>query len=197
MIFESSWDDCGKFDSKLVPLLKQYNIPATFYAPINCQIGLTWVKEVSKDFEIGCHTVTHPEDLKNVQQPFLDFEIKSAKEMLEVAIDKPITKFCYPGGRFNEYVKSVVAEAGFEEARTVKVLETDKGNDPFEIPTTIHIYQRREYNNRDWYDMAIELFDKAHAENSYFHIWGHSYELEKYNYWNKVEKFFQYVQYKI
>lgn len=193
MIFETSWDDCGKFDDRLVLLLMKYKMPATFYAPINCQMGMNWVSEISNSFEVGCHTVTHPEDLKRVPQPFLDYEIKSAKEMLETAINKKVHKFCYPGGKFNDVVAHVVKEAGFSEARTVTVLKTDKGSDPMRIPTTIHIYNRREYNGRDWYDLAIEMYDKAKTENSYFHIWGHSFELEKYDYWNKLETFFQYV----
>lgn len=194
MIFETSWDDFTKDDLKLIKLLDTYEIPATFYVPVQNELGLAIVKEISDRYEIGSHTVTHPPNLREVQPEFLDHEILSSKEMLETVINKPVTKFCYPRGRYNDFVISKVKEHGYTEARTTMVLKRSMGDDPFRKPTTIHVYQRREYDGFDWLDLALGYFDKAIIENSYFHLWGHSKEIERDNNWGKLEEFFNYVQ---
>lgn len=194
MEFETSWDDGSKFDSKLVNLLQKYNIPGVLYIPIHCEIGLDWVKEVSDlpGIEIGGHTVTHPTDLKALPPDHLEYEIKTGKEMMETAIGKKIDKFCYPRGRYNEVVKKMVKSAGFKEGRTTKVLYHGI-KDPFEKPTTVHVFNRKEYLGNDWFDVAKSTLDMSLKTNSYFHLWGHSWEVEKYNQWEQLEKFFQHV----
>lgn len=48
---------------------------------------------------------------------------------------------------------------------------------------------------RSWTDLAICLFNYAKETNQpYFHLWGHSHEIEKYNMWNDVETFLKHVQ---
>lgn len=199
MKFETSFDDASKHDERLVYLLTKYNIPAVLYVPIQCELGMFRVKELSQlpNIEIGCHTVSHPMDMKLLTDQELEYEVKSAKEMIEVATDKPCTKFCYPRGRYDERVRQMVISAGFESARTTKVLATKLDDNVFETPTTIHVYNRKEYDGKDWYSIAIEMFEKAKEEDGYFHLWGHSAEIEKYDYWFELEKFFEYVSKKI
>lgn len=197
MKFETSWDDGSKYDVRLVELLALYNIPATLYIPIHCDIGLNWVKDVEnnyKNIEVGCHTVTHPADIKLMEPDFLEFEVKSAKEMIEVVVGHTVSKFCYPRGRYNDFVKQMVKDAGFTEARTTKVLSLDEGSDLFEKPTSVHAFNRKEYAGVDWYEMAILLFEKARQRNGYFHLWGHSEEIERNEQWMKLEKFFKYIE---
>lgn len=193
MLFETSWDDGSKFDLKLADLLNAYKIPATFYMPIKCDLGMMKVKELSKEFEIGCHTFSHPQDLKLLVQNELNVEINVAKEILEIAIEKPVTKFCYPRGRYNVYVQEMVKRAGFTEARTTEVLRTEVGDDPFAKPTTIHAYQRKEYGNVDWLLLAKTKYDLAVKEDSYFHLWGHSAEIEKNGDWERLDKLLKYI----
>ncbi|NQU77209.1 hypothetical protein HQ544_00775, partial [Candidatus Falkowbacteria bacterium] len=38
------------------------------------------------------------------------------------------------------------------------------------------------------------LFDVFSKEGGVFHLWGHSFEVEKYGMWKKLEKFFKYVK---
>ncbi|MBT7493810.1 MAG: hypothetical protein HN666_01070, partial [Candidatus Peribacter sp.] len=48
---------------------------------------------------------------------------------------------------------------------------------------------------KSWLDLAIHLFDLGKETNqSVFHLWGHSHEIEKYGMWEDLEKFLAHVQ---
>ena len=42
-------------------------------------------------------------------------------------------------------------------------------------------------------DYAKEQFRIAKEKDGVFHIFGHSWEIEKYNLWNELESFFKYI----
>ncbi|MFM2357839.1 MAG: hypothetical protein RJA61_576 [Candidatus Parcubacteria bacterium] len=45
-----------------------------------------------------------------------------------------------------------------------------------------------------WLSLAKATFDIAVLKGDTFHLWGHSWEIEKYDMWNELEKFLQYIQ---
>lgn len=197
MIFETSWDDMTQGDLEIARLLKSYTLPGIFYVPIDRELDWHKVKEIGKDFEIGSHTITHPADIKLLDDEHLDLEIDKSKKMLEAVFDRPITSFCYPRGRFDDRVIERVKEAGYKEARTTEVLRTDNNWDPFKKPTTIHVFDRKEYVGDSWSLWAYRLFDEVLAEDGYFHLWGHAWEVNKYGEWEALEAFFKYVSKKL
>lgn len=194
MIFETSWDDYHPLNMKLAQLLKKYALPAVFYLEASNKKSLEQAKVLSQlGFGIGSHTLTHPQDLKRLDQGALSDEIYLSKVKLGEKIGKTIKSFCYPRGRFNLKIAKMVEEAGYEEARTVKVLETNKKYHSYEKPTTIHFFNRKEYKGEPILKIAKRYFRKAKAEDSYFHLWGHSWELERHNLWGKLEEFLKYA----
>ncbi len=60
--FTTSWDDGHKLDLKLSELLAKYNIAGTFYIAKDFQGRMTDedIIKISKNNEIGAHTITHP-----------------------------------------------------------------------------------------------------------------------------------------
>ena len=215
LIFTTSWDDGHVLDLKLAKLLKKYNIAATFYiSPNNHEFSKKnllsdkEIKTLSKDFEIGAHTMTHPH-LTKISKSRIDYEIKQSKIYLEQIIDKTVSAFCYPYGDYNYEVESLVKNNGFKLARTTKRYSFSSGNNFFELPTTFHAYNHftdirkivlfggmnfgKTFSYKDWDKLAIDLIDFAHNEGENFHLWGHSWELEKYNGWNQLENVFKYV----
>lgn len=79
--------------------------------------------------QIGAHTKSHP-NLKRISPEQAREEIFGSKKSLEDRFGIPITHFCYPYGAWNERVRDLVAEAGFETACTtapgVNVAETPR-----------------------------------------------------------------------
>lgn len=189
MKLEISVDDGSRLDFKLIGLLKKYNLPCTFYLPINCELTQEEIKEISKDYEIGGHTVTH-QILTETSLEEARHQIEQCKLYLEVMIGKKITKFCYPRGRYNDEIKKMVKDAGFTEARTTKILETDIPKDPFEHHTTIHAFQNPKYGDWLWYKAAIDIFDR---KPKYYHLWLHSDEVNRNDDWDNLEKVFRYI----
>jgi peptidoglycan/xylan/chitin deacetylase (PgdA/CDA1 family) len=193
--FYSSWDDGHNLDLKLANLLLYFGLPGIFYIPSNHKIGDEQLLEIARNFEIGGHTISHPEDLKILDDLNLKLEIEGNKFYLEETLEKKITQFCYPSGRYDERVRQAVAEADFLGARNTIVLKNHPRNgDPFQIETSIHIFQRQEYKNKTWFEVAKEQARLAAKNKGYFHIWGHSWEINKYNQWTELEKFFSWLK---
>lgn len=192
--FASSWDDGKDADFKLADILYKYNIPATFFIPNCAPIGESGVKILAGNplFEIGGHTVTHPMDMKLLSREQIDYEVKENKEWLEVITGKAITAFCYPRGRYNADVIASLNNAGYKSARTTMVLRT-RSDSPMQTHTAIHVFQRQEYGQVDWLQAANIMVRQAQKTDGIFHIWGHSWEVEKFGQWDKLEKFFDWL----
>ena len=189
----TSWDDGSKLDLRLASLLKKYNLQGTFFIPSNCELSERQIKELGKDFDIGGHTITHPMDLKKLNDYDLYDEISGNKRWLEYLLDREIDYFCYPRGRYNEKVIEKLKSCGFKKARTTLVGNIDRITDDYRINPTIHVHPSRlEYHGRNWIEVANELWEKAlNKENSQFHIWGHSWELTKFDLWDDLEQLFK------
>lgn len=185
---ETSWDDGKKQDLRLADLLRQYEVPATFYIPNSTELSNDEIKGISIDFEIGGHTVNHI-PLTDLNKTEARWEIEWNKKWLQDIIGRPLTSFCYPKGYYTQRDAKLVKEAGFQEARTVKRLSTSKPKKKFEIETTIHVYPNHK-DQGDWLTRAKEIWD---SEPDYFHLWGHSWELDKFDLWGELEEFLRYI----
>jgi peptidoglycan-N-acetylglucosamine deacetylase len=205
----TSWDDAGQSDMILADMLIRYKIPSVFYipSPDYALLSRTDIKKLGGAydcdlcnktktlFDIGAHTMTHPQDLKKLNYTDLTYEINESKKYLEELIKRPVTKFCYPRGRFDTRVKYYVKQAGFTEARTTRVLNTDFPEDPLETDTSVHVHpERKEYNGMTWHETAVLLFDKVLREGGRFELWGHSFEIyEKYHQEEFLDDFLSYM----
>ena len=221
VIITTSWDDGHPLDLKLANLLKRYGIPATFYVPVKIQGETTLtpdqIKEIAEDFDIGGHTYSHV-NLTELPKEKAFEEIIKGKKYLEETIDREIQSFCHPFGAYNKEVISMVKKAGFEGARTVKLLEI-KVSSPFEIGTTVHVGEGgrshfRDFLKRskvlpnirmpiyllarnllfkDWFETAVDSLDFVVKNGGVFHLWGHSWEIDSGNIWEKLKLIFEYI----
>jgi len=211
----TSWDDGHKLDIRLAALLKKYGIRGTFYV---CPQDREFKKEdlldsedilsISKDFEIGGHTITHPH-LTTVTTSRADEEISQSKAYLEELLQQAVTAFCYPYGDYNDEVKDLVKKHGYKLARTTRRYAFDITEDVFELPTSFHTYAHYSDLHKilffsnfslvnckkywDWEKLAKVLFERTCQTGGVFHLWGHSWEIEKNNGWQKLESVLSYI----
>jgi peptidoglycan/xylan/chitin deacetylase (PgdA/CDA1 family) len=181
----SSWDDGSPLDLVIADALKEKNIDGIFYIP-NSNGGIPVLKDneikhlYEMGFKIGGHTVSHPNDLKELNNEKLKYEFVTNKHWLEDIIQDDVDSFAYPKGRYNDRVIEQLKLAGYKNARTVDVMNIKECEDKFRTTTSIHIYDKRpEYKGRKWLEVAEELIIKAKEENGTFHFWGHSDEVMK------------------
>ena len=96
----TSWDDGHVLDLRLAKLLKKYQLAGTFYVSpfdrefmLEQRLDVEQIRLLSKDFEIGAHTMTHPL-LTTIPDEEAATEIRESKTYLEAIIGKPVTSFC-------------------------------------------------------------------------------------------------------
>lgn len=193
----SSWDDGSVHDIKLAELLIKYDIPATFYIPWDLEksknvsrvgkfLTKDQCKELGEKFTIGSHTVTHSH-LTKIPLAAASTEILDSKKYWEDFLGKPVTSLCYPRGYSNVIIRQMVKNSGYTDARNTIIGQLSPGNDPYQTPTTVHIgIDRIEYRQVSWEIFARQMLKKA-DENSVYHMFGHSWEIEKYGDWDNLE----------
>ena len=216
----TSWDDGYPADMRLAELLAKYNIGGTFYIPENNTEGRPVIQknelvELGKLFEIGGHTKDHKE-LTQLRSEEAQSQISDGKKFLEDVLGHAVNGFCYPRGGYNSKIKSQVQSAGFVYGRTIKNLFCNYNSDSFEVPTTIQFYPHtkitylKNYIKHGHYQKRIKLFLSVISEDdlekkvakivkycskngTYCHIWGHSWEIEEMDAWDKLEDLFNVI----
>jgi peptidoglycan/xylan/chitin deacetylase (PgdA/CDA1 family) len=111
-----SFDDgyAGHY-THVYPLLKKYQVPAVFFVfpgkvdgKIVGRSTLSWeqLKTMAADplITIASHSVTHPTDLRTLDDQALAYEVTESKRRLEEELGIPIRYFSYPTGYYDERV---------------------------------------------------------------------------------------------
>jgi len=218
-IVTTSWDDGHPLDMELMKLLKKYNLKGTFYVPIsNPEQEVMSEKDLrilSTDFEIGAHTLSH-QDLTKIQLRDAKEEILEGKKQLEAILGKEVKMFCYPKGHYNRQIINLVKETGFIGARTVEQYRISPPKNPFAMWTTIHVHPQsyRKYfghisRNKNLVALTYlryfgclkpnfvgtskYFFDHVYKHGGVFHLWGHSWEIERFGLWEELEEVFEYI----
>src|SRR5262245_61614209 len=147
-VLTTSWDDGHRCDVRLARMLKEHGLRATFYvAPENQEfakqdlLSLPEISDLSQDFEIGAHSMTHRR-LPTISEQEAAREIIESKAVLEQVTGKEVEVFCYPGGAYTKLHVQLVKDAGYRYARTV-VRHTFAVDDPHEAGTSLHAYNHR------------------------------------------------------
>ena len=205
-IVTTSWDDGHKLDLKLAQLLQKYTMPATFYvSPASREFAqkdlLTEqeIRSLGESFEIGGHTLHH----SNLAQVPLDVamdDIRAGKDSLEAILGKKLQSFAYPYGASSGPVQRAVRDLGFRVGRTTKRFSIEHSREYNALPTTVHVYthlsdipQLAKYRTIKWQKLARYFFDQMMENGGVFHLWGHSWEVDKNNEWKNLEAVLEYI----
>lgn len=177
-----SFDDCHDGNIAMAAWLRAQGLRATFFLETGHPDFYRQATAVHRaGHEVGSHTVTHPMDMKLLSDRDLALELRDSKAAVEAATGERCRSFCYPRGRHDERVREAVRAAGYDSARTTRVLElTTPQDDPYRLGTAAHMLDsRREYDGKGWRSVARHFAAMAAETGEACHVWGHLFELRR------------------
>lgn len=220
-IVTTSWDDGDIRDLRIADLLHAYGVPGTFYVPIepfngNPSLSPSDLRSMlSAGFEIGGHGIAH-EIMSEISVEKANHVVRTCKAILEQTLGQRLRMFCYPRGRYTPQVVEALKSAGYEGARTVRLLATGMNYSPYDLPTSAQVYPhtRVEYlrnigrakdlgrlydyvanlNFADgWVGIGKKLFDRVLEQGGIWHMWGHSWEVDQLQQFDAMREMLDYV----
>ncbi len=218
-IITTSWDDGFPADFRLAELLDKYNLPGTFYIPkTNAEhtvMDEKSIAELGRKFEIGGHTLNHVRLYSNRSVVFLADEITGCFDWITALTNCKPVSFCFPGGVFSAAAIRAVQQAGFKVIRTTELLSTASTSTHNLQPTSLQLFdhpkfsyvkntvKRNQFNNLlTWLITGAETdilkltdfyISNIIKSGGCFHLWGHSWEIEEYQLWHKLEAVFKHI----
>jgi peptidoglycan/xylan/chitin deacetylase (PgdA/CDA1 family) len=179
------------------------------------------IKYLSQIQEIGAHTLSHKR-LDFLDSGELKKEIFGSKAFLEDIVGKEISMFAYPEGKYNHKIIEIVKEAGYKGARSTKKMLYRLPEDPYLIGVSIRLapFPFRKLDKKNYYfgrlfdpikeysPMVLKLIPNLYSwqalaraflklsieKGNYFHLYGHSWEIEKYGMWKDLKEFIRYLE---
>ncbi len=127
LLFDDGFEN---FYTHAFPILQEFDLKASVFPVVDC-LGDSMVFDVYKPkpcltkeqlthiakagFEIGSHTMTHP-DLTLISNKQLQYELAQSKDFLESITNNPIHTISFPFGSWNHRVWDFAQECGYTAA---------------------------------------------------------------------------------
>lgn len=182
-----SYDDGVFQDRHLVEIFNKFGIRGSFHLNAGKLDGENKVRldEVSSLYaghEVSSHSLTHP-FLDRVSAAEVVREILEDRRVLEGACGYPVRGMSYPYGTYNDGVLRLLPTLGIRYSRTTNsTLKLGIPNDFLQWHPTCH------HNNEKLFDL-LEKFKGYKHPLPLLYVWGHSYEFDNDNNWDRIEKF--------
>ncbi len=172
------------------------------------------IRQVQSQRQIGGHTLSHVR-LTDLSPAAIEAEVSGCYRWLSTILPEPPVSFCFPIGAYNETIIGIVKKAGFRLARTTELLSLQSPDTTTVLPTTLQVYEhgrltylkhllkRFKINNLILWMKSASASNLLHLTDFYieqllknggcFHLWGHSWEIEEYALWDKLETILKHI----
>ena len=201
-----SFDDGVWQDRPLVTMLNKYGLKGTFNLNSGCfgstntyeafgrpicrdRLKESEVKAMYAGHEVAVHTLTHPNLTQQTDEEVIR-QVEGDRKNLERIFGYPVVGMAYPCGGVNndDRVAAIIKEKSpIQYARTITMTHAfDLQKDSLlRFNATAHFLDEKLEN------LADEFLALKPEKEQLFYIWGHSYELDAHNAWDRFEKFCQ------
>lgn len=200
-----SYDDGVEQDLTLIELLKKYRMRATF------NVSSGWLSEEGTVYpegethrrmsvsqcikgydlsvcEVAAHADTHPW-IDTLTPAMMMNEVVEDRKRLEDMFGIIIKGMAYPYGVYNDTVVDVLRLAGIRYCRTVHSTRMfDIPEDWLRLNPTCHHDDEELFHLTDTF-----LKEEVEQRPQMFYLWGHTFEFERNDNWNRIEEFMQKV----
>ena len=203
-----SYDDCTMQDIRLVELFNKYQVKATF----NVNSGLLGtknelirkgvmvghnklcaneIKEVYTGHEVAVHTLTHPYLQEIEDDNEIIRQIEEDRKNLENIVGYEICGMAYPGNGDNAHRVAEIIKG----RTSIKYARTTTSTYKFDLQS--NLYQFNPTVHHDDYENLFKLgeeFIKLKPDTpKLYYIWGHSFEFDIFDDWDKFEDFLKLI----
>ncbi len=203
-----SYDDSTIQDVRLVELFNKYGLKATFNVNSELlgrknelirkgvrvchnKLDAKDIKKIYEGHEVAVHTLTHPYLQKIQDDNEIVRQIEEDRKNLEQIVGYKIVGMAYPGNGNNaDRVAQIIRErTAIRYARTtISTLNFDMQNNLYQFNPTVH---HDDYENL--FKLGEEFLNLKTDMPKLFYIWGHSFEFDIYNDWDKFEEFLKLI----
>lgn len=188
-----SYDDGQCFDRQLIEIFNRYGMKGTFHLNSGRLEGAghqgTFVsrdeiRTLYAGHEIACHGVEHKDPLLLSGQELLA-EYAEDRMTLEKLSGGMVQGLSYAYGRYDEKTKTVAKTVGLKYSRTVNSTRD------FRVPSDFLEWNPTCHHNDDrLMELGQNLLDSPpHRVMPLMYVWGHSYEFNRDNNWERMEDF--------
>ncbi len=200
-----SYDDAVTQDQRLIEIFNRYNLKCTFnlnsgllgqagmllregVSVAHCKPAANEIRKIYEGHEIAAHTLTHPA-LSHLSDEDVIREVEEDRKALSEIAGYEVVGMAYPGGThvMNEHVADLIRNnTGIKYARTT----TSTHN--FDLQSDLIIFNPTVYHHVEWDEMfrlGEEFLALKPDTPKIFYIWGHAYEFDIRNEWNRFEQF--------
>ncbi len=196
-----SYDDGVDQDIRLIEILKQHGLRATFnlnsgsYAPegtvypegqIHRRMSESEVSRLycQDGIEVAVHGATHPW-LDHMPVNMCTKDLFDDRSRLEQQFGRIVRGMAYPYGTYTDEVVACMRSVGIVYSRTVRSThDFNMPSDWMRLPATCH------HNDPQLMELAQRFLNESSWGRPWmFYLWGHSYEFEEHDNWNVIEEF--------
>ncbi len=201
--FNVTYDDGVLQDVRFVELLNKYGIIGTFN--LNSELMKTefsWMhesglevkrlsveaaKQLYVGHEVASHSLTHPFFSEETTTEQIFKELIEDKKNLETIFDCEIKGFALPFLYYDDNISNCVKATGFKYCRV-----SDESND-YNCPTDLYEWKSSIFHTEENLMGFVDGFCRSHNELALCQIVGHTYDLDVFDLWDKIEKVFSIV----
>ena len=198
-----SFDDGVTQDVRLAALFHKYGMKATF----NLNSGMLGqsatlmpgklvdhskvraedIRHIYEGHEVAAHTLTHP-ILPRLEEKYIVEQVENDRLALSELVGYEVVGFAYPGGgvNFNSRVAGIIkANTGIKYCRTIQ------SNGAFDLSPNLYEFEPTVYHMEMDKMTALgeEFLRMTPDEPKIFYVWGHSYEFDIDDTWDRFEEF--------
>ena len=205
-ILTFSYDDGVTQDIRLAALFHKYGMKATFNLNSallgregellregvqvrHDKVAPRDVRAIYEGHEVAAHTLTHPTLTHLTDDGEIIRQVEEDRLRLSELCGYEVVGFAYPGGRPNHstHVAKLIQEnTGIRYCRTtISSYDFGRQENLYEFRPTV-------YHHAEW-DRMLELGEEFLARTpettEVFYVWGHAYEFDIRNEWDRFEEF--------
>lgn len=197
-----SYDDAVTQDQRLIAMFNRYGLKATFNlnydklgvarSLVRQDVTVAHVKPrpceiagIYRGHEVAGHTLTHAH-LPRISDDEIVHEVEDDIKGLSALVGYDVVGSVYPCGDYDDRVVKIITER-----TSAQYVRTTKATESFDLQTELIAFHPT-VHHANWeklFELAHRFLEMKPETPQLFYIWGHAYEFDIDNSWDRMEAF--------